>query len=828
MSRLDHLCPGCFASGKARPCPECGFGGEEDRPRSSLPALTILQASLVAGRLLGKPGSFGITYLGWDLLLERKVAIKEYLPRDLAGRDAGDLKVSSHSVEEERAFLYGREKFVEEARILARLDHPNIVRVQRFFEENGTAYLVMDYHDGTSLDQRLEGGKRLPEAEAVALLLPILEALSHIHAQKLVHRDVKPSNVYLKGGRTPILLDFGAARTALGERTRNLSVLLTPGYAPIEQYNPHGQLGPWTDVYAAAATLYRMLTGKAPLDANSRFEEDKLERPDQLVPGLSPRLSRAVLEGLAVKRQERPGSAEGFAGMLRKALEPPPVAPRPAPPASPPKPAPSPAVPKPAPSTAPPKPAPSAARPRPAPSPVVPKPAPSTPQLKPAPSPSAVAPKPAPSTSASRRASVGVEVSPVESLKYLMLRALKTLRSLLFRWQQPREQHAPAPGRTPRSKAPERPSEGRWAYVFGPIFGLLATLCMLVVIVGQPLAKSDHVKMSSGEEIVIPVLKNDGGLWLHLDSVGTASHGETRTGPGDAVTYVPSPTFSGEDKFSYTVTNFWGRHTGEVLVAVLSFKAGEVRRHADGLEYAWIPPGEFRMGCTPAVDAPCEENESPPHRVTLSRGFWLGTTEVTVGAFDRFLRRSKREEGTPLGPLKLPKVNVTWDEAVQFCRESGGRLPTEAQWEYAARGGKSQKYPWGNEEPVTIWKAHNGASFQPPPDRKRKGWRVEVGSFGANAFNLFDMAGNVLEWCLDTWHPSYKGAPSDGIAWLSQDRSLRVIRGGSWSDPASGLRVAKRFYGHVSNSNRLGSIGFRCARDVPPEEPKTPATPAAQ
>jgi len=220
MSGLDHLCPGCFVSGGARPCQECGYSGEENRPRNCLAALATLQGGLVVGRLLGKPGSFGITYLGWDRLLERKVAIKEYLPRDLASRAPGDPKVLSHSVEDERAFRYGLEKFVEEARILAHLDHPNIVRVQRFFEENGTAYLVMDYHDGVSLDQHLEGGKRLPEAEAVALLLPILEALSHIHAKGLVHRDVKPSNIYLKGARTPILLDFGAARASLGERTQ--------------------------------------------------------------------------------------------------------------------------------------------------------------------------------------------------------------------------------------------------------------------------------------------------------------------------------------------------------------------------------------------------------------------------------------------------------------------------------------------------------------------------------------------------------------------------------------------------------------------------------
>jgi serine/threonine protein kinase len=310
---LDELCPGCFSSASPeRLCPRCGYAGETDR--LALPVLTELQGGLVIGRLLGKPGGFGVTYLGWDRVLKRRVAIKEYLPRELAGRHSGDCRVQSHTLDEEVSFRYGLEKFLQEARILAEMDHPSVVRVQRFLEENGTAYLVMDYHEGASLDRYLaDCGGRLPEREAVAILLPILEALAYIHGRGYVHRDVKPSNLYLrKDGRASILLDFGAARTALGERTRNVSALLSPGYSPLEQYNFQGQLGPWTDVYASAATLYRAVTGVGPPDANGRLEEDRLIAPDLLVPGLSPRLCEALLSGLALRRQDRLQSVKVF------------------------------------------------------------------------------------------------------------------------------------------------------------------------------------------------------------------------------------------------------------------------------------------------------------------------------------------------------------------------------------------------------------------------------------------------------------------------------------------------------------------------------------
>lgn len=819
MSGLDHLCPGCFVSGGARPCPKCGYKGEGDRPRNCLPALAALPGGLVVGRLLGKPGSFGITYLGWDRLLQRKVAIKEYLPRELASRDPGDPKVRSHSVEDEGHFRYGLEKFVEEARILAGLDHPNIVRVQRFFEENGTGYLVMDYYEGTSLDQILPGGKRLPEAKAVDLLLPILEALSHIHGKGFVHRDVKPSNIYLKGGSTPILLDFGAARMSLGERTK--STLASSGYAPIEQYNLHGKLGPWTDVYAAAATLYRMLTGETPLPADSRVEEDKLEWPEQLVPGLSSRLAWAVREGLAIRKEDRIQDAGSFIGLLRPTSRP--LAPsqsRLAPPVTVLKPSPSssPAKSESVPSPPPKEPATPSMMTRPSSTstpliedyfpprrsfpvenkPASPQPVPETPL------PETPLPEAPPSSTRAGRA------------------ALYTIAGLDPLYSPPSKQPTSSIGSSKQNPflSSHKPTRldvliSAWKDFLSylPAIGCLSSILLFLggsiwfVLIIQPVAIDDQAETSGSTAVHIPVLDNDQTrFWSHLRlvSVGPASNGKTHLRPGGTITYTPSPGFAGLDRFSYTVTNDSGHDDAEVLVTVL--KAGDVRRNEkDGLEYAWIPPGKFIMGCT-EVDEPCEDNERPSRWVVLARGFWLGTTEVTNAAFNS--PGAPGMKVTPPRPIspKHPKVEVSWFEAEAFCEWSGGRLPTEAEWEYAARSGENRRFPWGNLEPTEDKDAVNGAAFKNVP--------IQVASFRPNAFSLFDMAGNVWEWCEDAWHPNYEGAPLNGSAWVSGDDSRRVERGGAWQGAARFLRAAERSANRARNRGHL--TGFRCARDTPP------------
>lgn len=306
---IDSLCPGCFNDkGQANPCPHCGF--DEQRPLGplALPLLTRLGEQFIVGRVLGKPGGFGITYLGWDLRLQTRVAIKEYLPRELATREPGGVRVIGHTPQESSVFREGLNQFLGEARTLARLDHPNIVRVRQFFEANQTAYLVMDYYEGLSLAEYVERhGGRLAEDTARSLMLPVLDGLKAVHAQGFLHCDIKPQNIYLarlsSGGVRPILLDFGAARQAVGEHSRSMSSVVTVGYAPYEQYLRKGRQGPWTDVYAIGAVFYRLVTGEVPPEAIERREHDSLKPATDF--GVSPALNAVLNDALAVEPERR-------------------------------------------------------------------------------------------------------------------------------------------------------------------------------------------------------------------------------------------------------------------------------------------------------------------------------------------------------------------------------------------------------------------------------------------------------------------------------------------------------------------------------------------
>jgi len=336
------LCPGCFKeTGGSTPCPHCGYDEQAPRPAKTLAPRTLLHGQFLVGRVLGRPGGFGITYLGWDLGLHRRVAIKEYFPRDIAGRETDCTTVTPDSTDDAPNFQHGLEQFQTEARTLARLDHPNIVRIHQVLAAHGTAYLVMEYYPGLTLAEHLDRqpGSRLPEAQALALMQQILDGLRAVHAEGLLHRDIKPQNIYLaatRGGNArPVLIDFGAARQVAGERSRSLSVLLTPGYAPLEQYSRRGKQGPWTDVYAVAAVLYRMLTGLTPPDAHDRNEGEPL--PPAARFGISAPVSAALDRALAMAAGERTQSVvalqQALAGTVGKvAVEKGPTPPPPAPP----------------------------------------------------------------------------------------------------------------------------------------------------------------------------------------------------------------------------------------------------------------------------------------------------------------------------------------------------------------------------------------------------------------------------------------------------------------------------------------------------------------
>src|SRR5579859_4191593 len=223
----------------------------------------------IVGRLLGH-GGFGLTYLAQDTNLNSLVAIKEFLPQEFAMRNA-DNSVVPKSEYDAESYSWGLERFKEEARALARFKHPNIVRVSRLLEANSTAYMVMDFEPGMTLSQYLKRhGPTLDEGKLLGLFLPVLDGLEALHRLQLVHRDIKPSNIYVRAYGGPMLIDFGAVRQAIGAQSRNLTSLVTPGYAPIEQYSADGRQGAWSDLYAVGATLYYCMFGHAPADAARR------------------------------------------------------------------------------------------------------------------------------------------------------------------------------------------------------------------------------------------------------------------------------------------------------------------------------------------------------------------------------------------------------------------------------------------------------------------------------------------------------------------------------------------------------------------------------
>ena len=312
------FCPGCMA--KTAPvdgkCPVCGCNVNMENAPHQLPVNTILYGRYIVGRVLGA-GGFGITYIGYDLKLDGRVAIKEYYPSGAANRS---VSLTVYPTEEGNGnpFETGKERFLKEARVLSGfIEDSSIVTLRDYFEENGTAYIVMEYLDGEDLSHYAVRHGKFTFDEALDLLEPAMLALDKVHKKGLIHRDISPSNLMvLSDGRIKVL-DFGAARLQSVNGELSLSVMLKPGYAPIEQYSTHGEQGPWTDVYAMSATFYRLITGKAPTSATDRTCGSAVELPSALGVKITPAQEGALMHGLALQSADRTQTMAGLAESLR-------------------------------------------------------------------------------------------------------------------------------------------------------------------------------------------------------------------------------------------------------------------------------------------------------------------------------------------------------------------------------------------------------------------------------------------------------------------------------------------------------------------------------
>ena len=691
---------------------------------------TVLEGKYLIGRTLGR-GGFGITYIGCHLQLAKRAAIKEYFPEKVAGRSSQSSEVRPRTDgESQRVFQVGLRQFNEEARQIVRFSHPNIVRATDFFEVNGTAYLVMDYVDGMSLEEYLGKGGRIDEGLALQIMIPVLDGLREVHKAGILHRDIKPNNIYLTERGNVILLDFGSARQVLGEETRSLSVMLTPGYAPQEQYSRYGHQGPWTDVYACGAVLYRCLTGHPPPDVMDRINPDDpptFRRPSSF-PGVqvSPRVEGAILDALRVDPKQRPQSIEEFQTELER---------------------------------------------------------------------SRISPE-----------SPGIAKTS---------------------WDVGQVQQSPAQEETQAIGGRRKGSRSRASY------GLVAWILVGALSVGGGIAgwrvffrdsayepePSSHIEEISPPAPGPSETATPTATQTSADTpLPTATHTATQTPSHTPLpTSTPTPT-----RPSAGAEQVFSLPNGEPLVMVYvpdgTFWMGTDRSELDSL-YEWSKESWSDFERT------FLERETPRHEVSLN-GFWLGKCEVTNTQFQAFSpgHDSGNREGVSLNGGSHPVVNVSWQDAQDYISwlnravGAGFRLPTEAEWEYACRAGSDGKFFWGDRD-------EEMAQYVNCADKTAKSrfpgfpWTVPwddgfvvtapVGSLKPNRIGLYDMLGNVWEWCQDGFEESYLNAPPDGSA-AENVATARTVRGGAWICDMSNVRCGYRAWD--APDTRSDTLGFRLCK----------------
>ncbi|WP_295453008.1 bifunctional serine/threonine-protein kinase/formylglycine-generating enzyme family protein [uncultured Thiodictyon sp.] len=759
-TRIATLCPGCFAApGRAGPCLRCGYDEGAERSGFLLPHSTLLHGQYLVGRVLGRPGGFGITYLGWDQRFATRVAIKEYLPREWAGRAADGITVTPHCRDDEGGFFqYGLERFLTEAQTLDRIDHPNVVRVRSFFPANGTAYLVMRYYPGRSLAEHLaERGGRLPEGEARQLILPILEGLSAVHAEGFLHRDIKPDNIYLAqiagGGSRPLLLDFGAARYGMGVHAR--TVIYSRGYSAPEQHHEEGNQGAWTDIYATAAVLYHLVTGKAPVG-------DKLRPAADF--GVSKPLSDLLAAGLAIQPKDRPQTVAAFQTRLTRCVPP----------------------------------EPGRARPRwfwPA---VV------TPVLG------------LVGLGVSYPYHAGGPVAPVQPSA--------DDRRHASAQAQPQADAADAARAAQRLKdADDRAFAAARTADTDPAYRAYLDACTADGCAHRVQAEQRIADLAQARRAA------------DLNDYAAAAKQDT----ADAYrAYLAGCSAKGCAK---------GDEARASLERIA--KAERDRQAAIVPAMVRIGAGSFSMGCQPG-ETECDDDEKPAHSVKVA-AFELGKTEVTMAQFRAFVAANpgyltEAEKGDGCYGWKdnswvkdkafswrnvgfaqedrSPVVCVSWNDAKDYVawlsKQTGQtfRLPTEAEWEYAARAGTQTAFSTGNC--IKTDQANYNGNYDYADCGAKTGVYLKktqpVGSYPANPWGLYDLHGNVWEWVQDCYHANYTGAPKDGEEWRDSciESGRRVLRGGSWFSHPRNLRSAYRVWD--GTGNRDYDLGFRVARTLTP------------
>ena len=682
--------------------------------------------------VLGK-GGFGITYLATDINLDRDVAIKEYLPSEMASRaDSNRVTAEPNFINE---YEDGLKRFIREARTIAKFDHANVAKVLNVFEENGTAYMVMAYERGKDLKDYLKQNKTLDEAHLLEIIVPILEGLELVHEAGFIHRDIKPGNIMIREDGSPVLIDFGSAHDTK-KSTKQVTTLVSPGFTPHEQYTGQANAqGPWTDIYSLGATLYKCISGRNPVDALTRGSALIKNNADPLVSAreigqgkYSDSLLAAIDHALAFNEENRPRTIPQWTSELL-------------------------------------------------------------------------------GTSHSQGIS--------NDIKQQADARRKSLHSIGDTQEMAVTQHAIKPPVKITNPA-------KWIAAASVVIGLVAGIVFL--------APGDAESGKAGSAII-----------------HSAATQEAGPGGNEQVAGNPAVTET-EEKIDVPVVYQAGMQFQDRLKAGLN-----------GPKMVVLPSGEFNIG-SQINEQGRSNNEGPQKKVSLRRPIAISKTEVTVGQFRMFVEATgyvtEAEKNPEVGCRifdngwrweanrnwrehryeqsdRHPVVCVSWDDAlayIDWLTEQTGELyslPSEVEWEYAARSGSQKSRFWEEEEqeacgyanvsdlsrarmsnlsrsPENIFVCDDGYAYSAP-----------VASFQENNFGINDMLGNVWEWTADCWNDNYDDLPQVGQPRLHGNCSNRVYRGGSWGNFPALIRAAKR--GTDPKEFRYYNVGFRVTRHIDQE-----------
>ena len=739
-----------------------------------------------------RTGDFDMTYLASDRNLNATVVLKEYLPSEIVRRTA-DNSVAPQEDTFRENFEWGMEQFLAEARTLAQFQHPNIVRVHRSFAAQGTAYMAMEYVEGETLAEVLARRATLSESALRAMLQPLLAGLAVVHEANLLHGDIKPENIVLRNeGDSPVLLDFGAARQAIGARIRPDTPVVTPGYAPPEQYSAQGEQGPWTDLYALGGVCYRALTGQTPADATDQSRQDPLTLLRRLC---GDHVSAPTLDAIGwALRVDAPGRPQDVAAWRANFL--------------------------------------GEAE------------APAAESVEP----EGEAEASADAADAESAPSSGpiqlpwrniliwgglvalVVLVGVVGYRGMRDKAEQSQRVAESSGQVALEQERPAEAARDVASEGEREAEAVVEERPAESSGQMALEQERIAEAARQAAALERERQAEVEQERAAALveerpaESSGQVALEREREAEAARQAAlererqeaaarqavleREREAEAARQAALEEERQAEAARQAALEEERQAEAARRAALEREREAEAARQVGAsMEFVWIRPGSFKMG-SPSSERGCDDesrhcqDEGPVHKVEISQGFWLGKYEVTQGQWKAVMGRNPSEFQ---GDDRRPVERVSWRDVQAFigrlndaAGESLYRLPSEAEWEYACRAGSSGRWA-GRRLGDYAWY------------RKNSGYGTQaVGGKSPNRWGLHDMHGNVAEWVQDWYDEDYYASSSRVDPRGPASGSYRVLRGGHFISSAQYVRSALRY--HTSPSNNDGHFGVRLVK----------------